>query len=86
MSSIQVHPRILKRHPEISEEDVVTAWVNAIAIRNRTFSPPDMYAAAGADTKGRMLELVGVELENGSMLIYHAMKLTDKMRKELGLK
>jgi hypothetical protein len=52
---------------------------------NRTYNPPDYYAAAGMDTKGRMLELVGVETEDGAIMIFHAMKLTEKMRKELGL-
>lgn len=82
---IVVHPRVHSRHPEISEEDVVAALKNAVAVVNRTYEPPDIYAAAGAEGKGRMLEVLGVELEDGSFLVYHAMKLTAKMRRELGL-
>ena len=85
MQKIIVHPRVAQRHPEISEQDVVTAWRNAVALQNRTYEQPDIYAAAGADGKGRMLELLAAELDDGSLLIYHAMKLTRKMRKELGL-
>ena len=81
---IMVSQRIHKKHPEIEDEDVITAWRNAVAIRNRTYSPPDYYAAAGADSKGRMLEMLGVELEDGTVNIFHAMKLQDGTRKELG--
>ena len=84
-ASILVHPRVAERHPEIQNEDAVAAWNNAIVVQNRTYSPPDIYAAAGSDNKGRLLELVGIELEDGSLLIYHAMRLTKKMRHELGL-
>jgi len=31
-----VSQRIQEKHPEIEVDDVVTAWKNAIAIRNRT--------------------------------------------------
>jgi predicted RecB family nuclease len=82
---VTVHPRVHRRHPEISDNDAIQAWKNAIAIVNRTYNPPDFYAAAGMDSKGRLLELVGVEMENGSLMIFHAMKLSAKMRKELGL-
>ena len=80
-----VHNRVAERHPEIDEADAICAWRNAIAVANRTYSPPDIYAAAGVDGKGRMLELLGIELDDGSLMIYHAMKLTRKMGKELGL-
>ena len=46
-------------------------------------SPPDYYAAAGADPRGRMIEMVGVELEDNRLLIFHAMRLTAKMADEL---
>ena len=45
--------------------------------------PPDYYAAAGADPRGRMIEMVGVELEDNRLLIFHAMRLTAKMADEL---
>ena len=77
--------RVHEKYPEVDDEDVITAWRNAIAIRNRTYSPPDYYVAAGADSKGRMLEMPGVELEDGTLRIVHAMRLQDEMRKELGL-
>ena len=82
---VVVHKRVAERHPDISEQDALQAWRNAVAVVNRTYSPPDIYAAAGSDSKGRMLELLGIELEDGTLMIYHAMKLTRKMSSELGL-
>ena len=82
---IAVHPRVHARHPEIDDEDARAAWNNAIALINRSYSPPDIYAAAGLDGKGRMLKLLGAELEDDSILIFHAMKLPRKMSRELGL-
>lgn len=82
---IHVHSRIHHRHPEISDGDAISAWCNAIAVQIREYDSPEFYIAAGADQKGRVLELAAVELEDGTMLIYHAMKITPKMREELGL-
>jgi len=83
--NITVSQRIQEKRPEIEVDDVVAAWRNAIVIRNRTYSSPDYYAATGADGKGRMLEMVGVELEDGTLRVFHAMKLQEKMKEELGL-
>jgi hypothetical protein len=83
--SIIVNPRVHQRHPEIEDNDAITAWKNAIAVRRRSYDIPDYYAAAGTDRKGRMLELIGVVLEDETLMIFHAMKLTDKMRSELNL-
>lgn len=82
---VEIHPRIHLRHPEIDDEDVLFAWTHPLAMRHRNFDPPAYIAAAGADTKGRIIELVGVELEDGGFLIYHAQKLTKKMAHELEL-
>lgn len=47
--------------------------------------PPAHIIAAGTDSKGRLIEMIGVELDNGQVLVYHAQKLTAKMQAELGL-
>lgn len=80
-----MHHRVSERHPDVTDEDVVTAWENAVAMRHRNFDPPAYVAAAGMDTKGRLIEMVGVELEDGGVLVYHAMRLTAKMARELEL-
>lgn len=86
LEDVKVHQRVLNRHPDVTEEDVATAWNNALVMRRRNFDPPSHIAAAGADTKGRIIEMVGVELEDGGVLVYHAMRLTAKMEEELGLR
>ena len=83
--NILVHPRVRQKRPDVTDEDVIHAWRNAIVVAGRVSDHPDYYIAAGMDTKGRMLELVGVELENDTFMIFHAMKLTTKMINELGL-
>ncbi|MBR2834354.1 MAG: hypothetical protein IKE43_01370 [Coriobacteriales bacterium] len=82
---IEVQDRVHKRHPDVTENDVLTAWHNALAARTREFGPPDIIAAAGMDSKGRLIEMLGVEMADGKVSIYHAMKLTKKMASELGL-
>ena len=69
----------------LSKEDIIYAWRNAHAVRRRNFDIPSIYAAAGPDTKGNLIELLLAEQENGTFIAYHAMKLTMKMAKELNL-
>ena len=54
-------------------------------MRMRNFDIPCIYAAAGPDTRGNLAELLVAEQEDGSFIAFHAMKLTGKMAKELGL-
>lgn len=82
---IEVLGRVRERHPDVTDDDVRAAWRNASAVRCRGFGPPDNAAAAGADSCGRMLEMVGIARADGSVVVYHAMRLTAKMAAELGL-
>lgn len=85
-SQVIAHSRIAKRHPDISEEDVRNAWSAALVIRSRAPRRPEEYASMGFDRKGRPLEMVGVRLEGGEWLVFHAKTPpTKKMLKELGL-
>lgn len=70
----------------LSEEDIRCAWRNAKAVRMRNFDIPSIYAAAGPDTKGNLIELLLAEQEDGSFIAYHAMRLTAKMARELRLR
>lgn len=82
---IVVHPRVCERHPEIDEADVICACMNAIVFVRRSSLSQNSFLGAGADTRGRLLEFLGVEQDDGSLLIYHAMKLTRKIQDELGM-
>jgi len=74
-----------EKRPDIEDGDVISAWKSAIVVRRRNYSTPSHYVAAGLDSKGRMLQMVAVELNDGTFEIYHAMRLTQKMQDELGL-
>lgn len=84
MARLFVHPRIHERHPDVSDDDVKTAWHNALASMPRLDKDPDEYAAIGVDGHGRLVELVAKRTRDGDWIIYHAMTPpTAKMRREL---
>ena len=68
-----------------SEEELKAAWRKPMAMRYRNFDVPCFIAAAGADSRGQLVEMLGAEQDDGAVIIYHAMKLTKKMAGELGL-
>lgn len=83
--NVVVLPRVSSRHPDIAEADVLAAVKTVSAVRRRNFDMPCHYCLAGADAKGRLIEVIGAEQEDGTLIVYHAMKLTAKMAAELGL-
>ncbi|XCB29263.1 hypothetical protein RQN30_08395 [Arcanobacterium hippocoleae] len=83
--NIRIHKRIQTRHPELSEEEIISAWKHPLAMRYRNYDQPVFVAAAGSGNSGRLIEMLGVIEENDSILIFHAMELTKKMAKELNL-
>lgn len=79
-------PRVMLRHPELSEKDVLHAWEHAIASLSRVSKNPDEYVSLGFDGRGRLLEVVGVRGDGGNWLLYHAMTPpSDKTYREFGL-
>ena len=86
MAELVVHPRVMARHPELSEAGVVSAWENALVSAPRTSKETNEHIALGFDNDGRLLEIVAVRLEGGSWLIYHAMTPPSKKTyAELGI-
>lgn len=86
MDSIIVDKRVHERHPDISDEDALSAWKNAISMVRRDTSEKDFYVAVGADMKGRLLELVATESAGGNLLVFHAMTPPSiKTLKEVGI-
>ena len=73
MERLVIHPRVFLRHLDLNEVDVQTAWLNSYYAAIRPDSPnfPE-YLWIGVDGRGREIEMVGVPLEYGSWLIYHA--------------
>ena len=84
---IRVHPRVHDRHPNVSDDDAIHAWRNAIVIKLfDTDESGERLRAVGPDQKGRMLEMTAVELANGDVFIFHAMTPpAKKTYKELGI-
>ena len=81
-----VHPRNHQRHPEVSEEDVRTAWRNQIKRRKREGIHPPQYVAVGFDGKGRLLQIVVVyDPKQDTVIAFHSMTATRKMLCELNL-
>lgn len=67
------------------EFDIKHAINNAVSARYRNFCPPAHIALAGLDLDGRLIEVLCTEREDGTLIVYHAMKLTAKMAHELEL-
>ncbi len=72
------------KHGE-TEGDIRHAVRFPKAARYRNFDPPAHIAIAGADESGNVIEVLGAEQEDGSLVVFHAMKLTKKMARELML-
>ena len=87
MAKLIVHERVTARHPELTEEDVRSAWEGALTSTPRIHKNPSEYVALGFDGNGRLLELVAARLDGGDWLIFHAMTPpSDKTFKELGIR
>lgn len=87
-SSVHVHDRVVERHPELSKEDVRSAWLNRLRCQKRDGPWPPQYVAVGFDSKGRAVEMVAVySPSNDETLIFHARTpATKKIMHELGIK
>lgn len=73
MDEAVVHPRVHERHPELNDEDVLSAWANATAVRHRLDDAGDRLVVLGADSNGRLVEMVANQLPSGIWVIFHAM-------------
>lgn len=86
-SEVIVHERVMRRHPELTKADIRYAWRNAFVMQRRWLTHPSVIAAVGVDMHGRAVEMVGVETEDGGILVYHAYTPpTSKTISELGLR
>ncbi|WP_130812976.1 hypothetical protein [Olsenella sp. Marseille-P4559] len=84
MSTIDVHPRIHTRHPEISVGDVVAAMRGMVCYHQRESGE---WLSVGFDERNRLLELVYVyDSVKDGFLVYHAMTPpSGRTLRELGL-
>ena len=72
MDWLEIHPRVMQRHPNLSEADILEAWTHSYYERLRPESQnfPE-YLWIGFDRHHREIEMVGTQTESG-WLIYHA--------------
>ncbi len=87
MRRVIVHKRVHLRHPELDDEDVVTAWEGAIMSAPRILKNPDEYVSLGFDGKGRLVEMVAARSASGDWVIFHATTPpSEKTFREFGIK
>ncbi len=82
---VRVHPRVTKRHPEITIADVVEAFEGTLRSRARDTNPVQ-WVGVGAAASGQLLEYIAVEDEPDGWLVFHAMPATKKVLIEIGLR
>lgn len=65
----RIHGRVIQRHPELNEEDVLYAWRHFACTAIRF--PREREIRIGFDSHGRGIEMAGSMTSEG-WLIYHA--------------
>jgi hypothetical protein len=83
---VEVHPRIIERHPELTVEDVQAAVKNAERFQRRLDIRLNEVIGIGLDCKSRLLQWVAHNEEGSdTWFVFHAMPATKKMLRELGV-
>lgn len=82
---VRVHPRVTRRHPEISIADVIEAFESTLRSRARD-THPVQWVGVGAAASGQLLEYIAVENEPDGWLVFRAMPATKKVLIEVGLR
>lgn len=84
MTRIGVHPRISRRHPEVTDSDVVAAMRGMVKYMQR---PTGEWIAVGLDGRNRLVELVyQYDEDDDFFFVFHGMTPpTGKTLRELGL-
>lgn len=86
VTKVIIHKRVNERQPELTDDDVRSAWEMQYRCVLREGDAGLRHVAVGLDPKGRELEVVAVELEGGNWFVYHAMTLTGaRTRDEFGM-
>lgn len=67
--NLYIHPRIHRKHPELSDKDVEAAFNGIIRHVHRASGE---CVGVGVDSRGRLIELVFRECEDG-IVVYHAL-------------
>ena len=85
LGDIVVDQRVSARHSDVSDYSVRVAWSNVVRFMPREGTDPLRYVAVGYDERGRLLEMIAVLDESDRWHIFHAMRATAKVLRELRL-
>ena len=85
LDDIVVDQRVNARHHDVTDYSVRVAWSNVVRFMPREGTEPLRYVAVGYDESGRLLEMVAVLDESDRWHIFHAMRATPKVLRELTL-
>lgn len=78
-----IHPRIHREHPELSDEDVKTAFRGIFKHIHR--QDGDL-VGVGMDGKNRLVEMVARYTDDSTVIVYHAFTPpTHNVMRELGM-
>lgn len=81
---VVVHPRVSAKRPELTEDDIRSAFEGALRSRARD-TDPVQWVGVGMDSHGRLLEFIAVETQPDVWLVFHGMPATKKVLHEVGL-
>ena len=84
LSTIGIHPRISKRHPNVLDEDVLAAMRSMIRYKQRSTGE---WIAVGLDGRSRLIELVyNYDEDADFFFVFHGMTPPSSATlRELGL-
>ena len=85
---VEVHPRVLEGHPELSDLDVEHAVRNTIKSLEREDTDPAQTVGVGPDLSGNILQWIGNRIVDNPIdsdywFIFHSMPVTKKVLYEL---
>ena len=80
---IVIHERIKKRHPEVSNDEIIESIENTINWIQRLKHNGEIFGV-GVTSNGKFIEYTYMEY-NGKILVYHAQYATNNSFKAVGL-
>jgi hypothetical protein len=81
---IRILSRVVERHPDITMDEVSSAWRVRIKTQFRVTDEKEYQVAVGVSSNGKLLEMLAFD-DNGDTVIFHAMKATKKILSELDM-
>jgi hypothetical protein len=81
---IIVLERVTKKHPELTNDEVLSAWESRVKTQFRLSSEKAYMVAVGVSSNGKLIEMLAFDDEDDTV-IFHALKATKKILNELDM-